>query len=998
MGERDIRTPDQRLRVFVSSTLGELADERQAARAAIEQLRLTPVMFELGARPHPPRALYRSYLAQSDVFVGIYWQRYGWVAPDMEISGLEDELLLSGDLPRLVYVKRPAPDLEPALAGMLDRIQGEDTASYKPFSDAEELRQLLVDDLAIMLTERFDGTRAAPAPDRPAHHNLPAQTSSFLGRGAELQELRRLVLGADARLITLTGPGGTGKTRLALEAVRGDTERFSDGVSFVDLSAEREPDGAYAAVARTLGVAVTGEVRTLDALAGALRDREMLLLLDNVEQVVAVGVGIVELLERCPDLTVLVTSRAALRVRAEQVFHVPPLSLPEPGDLTAAADSEAVRLFCDRAEAVQPDFRCDAGTVAAIAAICRLLDGLPLAIELAAARVPLFDVHDLLTRLEGRLDVLRGGARDLPERQQTLRDAIAWSYDLLEPEERDGLGFLAAFSDARLADIEDASRRVAHLRDVDVVEVLGSLVDKSLVRSTQGSAGRPRFSMLHTIRAFASEELAADPDRASAVRLAHAEHYTDLACDLHEQLTLAGRGEVLSALADELPNLRAAWDEWVARAEVDRLNALLPVAWGFYEARGDYRSAIELGTGLLACLASAPDTPDRRREEFVLRMNLVRSELAVRGFTAAGEQIIREAIDRATAAGDLRQRFPGLRVLGYLHLMRMDLTRLAEVVEELMAIAEHEQDPLMLSEAHLYTGLSRVWVEDLSSAYVHYAEAVAQYDSATSGHVDFRVGPNPGVVTSAVAALTQWMMGNPDTAASLMQRGVDLAASLDHPYSMAYALHHAALLDMWCLDLDGVKARGDDLLAIADVHDYPTWRALAYVWQGLAMVGAGEPAKGVARLDEGFDLYQGLSAPPVFWSGLLLIRASVLGMAGRPEDGLHSIHEAKAASEDGDPLGPGVDIELGELLLLRADPDVAGAEEAFERAASEADARGARMVQLRALTRLAAVRKGTQAEAATQHALRALCDDLTEGREDPHVLAARAMVDASTAG
>ena len=220
-----------------------------------------------------------------------------------------------------------------------------------------------------------------------------------------------------------------------------------------------------------------------------------------------------------------------------------------------------------------------------------------------------------------------------------------------------------------------------------------------------------------------------------------------------------------------------------------------------------------------------------------------------------------------------------------------------------MAIAEHEQDPLLLSEAHLYTGLSRAWIDDLPSAYVHYAEALAQYDATTSGHVDFRVGPNPGVVTGSVAALTQWMMGNPDTAASMMQRALDLAASLDHPYSMAYALHHAALLDLWRLDLDGVRARGDGLLAIADVHEYPTWRALAYVWQGMAMVGAGEAAKGVARLDEGFDLYQGLSAPPVFWSGLLLLRASVLGMAGRPDDGLHYILEAKAVARGGRPPG-----------------------------------------------------------------------------------------------
>src|SRR5689334_5970523 len=181
-----IRTPDQRLRVFISSTLGELADERHAARAAVEQLRLTPVMFELGARPHPPRALYRSYLEQSDVFVAIYWQRYGWVAPDMEISGLEDELLLSEGMPRLVYVKRPAPDKEPRLAAMLERLQGEDSTSYKPFRDADELHDLLLDDLAIMLAERFAG--AAAVPEQRPSHNLPAQTSSFLGRAAELAQ------------------------------------------------------------------------------------------------------------------------------------------------------------------------------------------------------------------------------------------------------------------------------------------------------------------------------------------------------------------------------------------------------------------------------------------------------------------------------------------------------------------------------------------------------------------------------------------------------------------------------------------------------------------------------------------------------------------------------------------------------------------------------------------------------------------------------------------
>ena len=194
MARASIRTPDQRLRVFISSTLGELADERQAARASVEQLRLTPVMFELGARPHPPRALYRSYLAQSDVFVGIYWQRYGWVAPDMEISGLEDEMVLSHGMPRLVYVKRPAPEMEPRLREMLDRLEGEDSVSYRPFTTADELHDLLLDDLAILLTERFDEVREPPtatalAAPQPAGADLDVHRSR--GRAARRERAAR---------------------------------------------------------------------------------------------------------------------------------------------------------------------------------------------------------------------------------------------------------------------------------------------------------------------------------------------------------------------------------------------------------------------------------------------------------------------------------------------------------------------------------------------------------------------------------------------------------------------------------------------------------------------------------------------------------------------------------------------------------------------------------------------------------------------------------------
>jgi predicted ATPase len=992
--EAAIRTPDQRLRVFISSTLGELADERAAVRSSVEQLRLTPVMFELGARPHPPRALYRSYLAQSDVFVGIYWQRYGWVAPDMTVSGLEDEFVLSDGMPRLLYVKRPASEMEPRLADMLARhLQAEGASSYKPFRSAEELHDLLLDDLALLLTERFDGARDEMPSEQQPRHNLPTQTSTFLGREAELREIRDLIATDEVRLVTLSGPGGSGKTRLATRVGMELVGRFADGVFFVDLSAERNAEGVFAAVAGAAGINVATDARPLDALVGELGDRHVLLVLDNFEQVKPAAVGVVELLERCPNVKVLVTSREALRVRGERVLPVPPLSLPPPGDAAAVGASEAVQLFCDRAAAVQPGFRLTDANAAAIAAICSHLDGLPLAIELAAGRVPLFGVDDLLGRLENRFDVLRGGAHDLPQRQQTLRDAIAWSYDLLTDDEKRALALFAVFSDARLTDIEDTARRVPGL-DVDVVEALGALVDKSLVRSSPGSDGRPRFSMLQTIREYAVEQCDAIPEFASAVRRAHAEHYSEVASRLYQQLTFVARSDVLSELAVELGNLRAAWDSWVDRADVGRLNALLAPLWGYYEARGDYRSAIELGNDLLALLADAPDTADRRRDEFVVRMNVVRTELAVRGFTAGAEQMIRHALDRAEAAGDVRQRFPGLRSLAHLHVMRSDFDRLRPVARELMAIAEKEQDPALLTQAHLLAGLNQAWLDDLPSSLEHYRKAVQLFEATRSGFVDFRVGTNPGVVAFVLSGLTQWLVGLPETATATMQRSLDLAASLEHPFSLAYALHHAGLLDLWQLDIAGVGARAEALLAVAEAHDYPTWRALALVFGGIAAVGSGQVDAGLARVEEGFAIYKGLSTPPVFWPLLLMIHASALGVSGRGQEALALIEQAEAALKAGDPMLTEVLITRGDLLLAASPPDQAQADALFERSARLAGASGARMPQLRALTRLAGLRRGTPGEHDALRALREVYDLLTEGLDTPHPVAARAALEA----
>src|SRR5271165_3858776 len=433
-----IRTPDQRVRVFVSSTLQELADERGAVRDAVKALRLVPVMFELGARPHPPRQVYRAYLAQSQVFVGVYWQNYGWVAPGEEISGLEDEYRLSAGMPRLIYVKSPAPSREPRLAEMLPRIKDDDSVSYQRFSDSAELQRLVEDDLAVLLSERFEMTRSAgraadavPVDARPADAvpvdagpagALPVPPTPLVDREQETAEMEDLVVRQGVRLITFTGPGGVGKSRLAVEAAGRLGPGFADGVRFVDLASVSAAELVPAAVAAGLGLNTSGGRLCADVVS-YLRSKRLLLVLDNFEQVTEAAPMVAELLAAAPGLVTLVTSRTVLRVSGEYELCVPPLAVPPSRDAGNLDEYASVRLFVARADAAAPGFELTGRNAQAIAEICRRLDGLPLAIELAAARIRMLPPSALLAPLDDRMSMLTAGPRDLPDGQRTLGSA-----------------------------------------------------------------------------------------------------------------------------------------------------------------------------------------------------------------------------------------------------------------------------------------------------------------------------------------------------------------------------------------------------------------------------------------------------------------------------------------------------------------------------------------------------------------------------------------------
>jgi hypothetical protein len=328
-----IRTPDHRLRVFVSSTLQELEPERNVVRRAITQLHLSPIMFESGARPHPAQDLYQAYLSQSHVFIGIYWQSYGWVGPGMQISGLEDEYIRSASLPRLIYIKTPSPNRDPGLERLLDRIREDNATAYKYFQTAKELEQLVANDLILLLTEYFEAASleqqlSEGSPPLPLT-NLPIPRNPLIGRENELKTACSMLQSDDVALLTLTGPAGTGKSRLGIQVALELRDQFSDGVFMVILESIRDPDLVIPTITKTLKIAETaGGLSLLERLNEYLCSKRMLLLLDNFEQVLPAASHLAVVLEACPHVKMLVTSRASLRIRAEQELPVPPLKLP----------------------------------------------------------------------------------------------------------------------------------------------------------------------------------------------------------------------------------------------------------------------------------------------------------------------------------------------------------------------------------------------------------------------------------------------------------------------------------------------------------------------------------------------------------------------------------------------------------------------------------------------------------------------------------------------
>ena len=657
-------------------------------------------------------------------------------------------------------------------------------------ADPEALHELAVEGL------RADFPPPRTLDARP--NNLPLQLTSFVGREEEIAEVERLL--GHTRLLTLTGPGGSGKSRLALAVAADLLTQFRDGSCFVDLSPVTDPALVPAAVANALGVPEAAGRPILDGVKEHLRDRELLQVVDNFEQVAEAGPVIEELLLAAPRLRTMVTSRVVLALRGEQEYAVPPLHVPDPGrlprDLSAVGAVEAVQLFCERALAASPRFALTEQNAPVVAEICARLDGLPLAIELAATRTKVLTPEQILSRLKRRLSILTSGSRTLPERQRTLRAAIAWSYDLLDPVEQRLFGRLSVFTGGWAFEAAEAVCDPEGL-GLDALDGLTSLVDKSLIRRSE-PPGRPsRFLMLETIREFAQEQLEASGDL-EPVRERHADHYLCLAEEAEPHLTATDQGEWLDRCDTEHANIRAALRWAIDRGQAGRAQAAAGALWRFWQQRGHL-------------------TEGRRWLEEVLAMPTGQARTAERAKALAAAGGIAWWSDRGASRA---------------------------FYEEALAIERELGDPARLAEA-LYNQAFAVAAE-------HDQEAAARL-LAESLELYRRLGDEPGVARIlTMQVVPDAMAGAWDRVVATLEEVAAIWRRLGNRLDLAFNLIWLAFARGRAGRADDARATALEALELFREADNPTGAALAFLdlaflftWEGrhddaIRMAGVGE--------------------------------------------------------------------------------------------------------------------------------------------------------------
>jgi predicted ATPase len=640
--------------------------------------------------------------------------------------------------------------------------------------------------------------------------NLPAQPTPLLGRERELKDVCKLLLRDDVRLLTLTGAGGTGKTRLGLQAAAELLEEFPGGVFLVRLAPIREPELVVPSIARTLGHREGGSRPLQETLVEHLKDERVLLVLDNFEQLRAGAPVLSELLAACSGLKLLVTSRAPLRLSGEHLYPVPPLLLPDRDrlpDLRLLAEFEAVALFVARAKAARPDFALTRDNAGAVAEICHRLDGLPLAIELAAARTMLLSPQAMLERLGQRLQLLTGGAHDLPARQRTLRSTIDWSYGLLTERDQILLARLAVFVGGRTLRAAQAVCNPDHDLGPELLDELAVLVDNNLLQQESQADGEPRFSMLETIHEYARERLRQSGELAE-LRRRHAEYFLALAEEAEPQLGGPDQVVWLERLETEHENLRAAlaWAIDSAPSELAlRLTGALRIFWRVRGHLSEGRRWLE------AALAGGEEAAARPRAKALYGASV----LALRqGDYEPAKAWAQESLALCRELGDAGGAGRALQMLGSVAVGERAYDEATRLFEESEALCRRLGDKALLATTILDLGDVA-----LNQAEYDRATALLEESLALFQELGDKDGAAIALYNLGSAALSE---GRDERAVGLLSEGLALFGELGYKEGIAYCLEALAAATA----SDGSVVEAARLLGAADAASEAVGAAL----------------------------------------------------------------------------------------------------------------------------------------------------------------------------
>ena len=824
---------------------------------------------------------------------GWYWYAYRKRAGRLRKAYL-------GKTEKLTLVRLNA--VAATLIGQVNNDEGSQAHPDAPGGGALQVSSDAVDDKEEFFLAPTSALTYPVEPGQAGKHNLPTQLTPLIGREQEVEAACALLRQPAVRLLTLTGTGGVGKTCLGLQIATDLVQDFADGVCFVSLAPISDPDLVLPTIAQTLGLRELGDQPLLERLTASLHEKCLLLFLDNFEQVMCAASVLTALLRTCPSLKVLVTSREVLRVHGEQAFPVLPLALPNLSHLPgpeAVSQYAAVTLFLQRVHSVEPDFQLTAANARTIAAICTHLDGLPLALELAAARLRFLTPQDLLARLEHRLVLLTQGPRDVHTRQQTLRNTLQWSYDLLNAQEQRLFRRLAVFVGGCTLEAVETVCKALGDEMLDVFDGVASLLDKSLVQQQRTSGnGEPRLVMLETIREYGLEALAAN-EKLEVTRAAHANYYLRHSEEVEPKPGDPQQAVSLERLEREHGNLRAAMRFSLERGEAGqdmedegemalRFGVVLRNFWIIHGHWSEGRNFLE------RALAVSEGTVS------VMRAKVLEAAASLAIYQIdydRGEALCRESLAQCRECGDPVGTTFSLYLLGTIAWQRGDFAMARSLVEESLALEREmgDKEPI----ASLLSDLA-----GMATQQGEYAKAHALLEESLATHRE--LGDARGIANSLRALALTLFVSRGDSARvrSLLEESLVLSRELGDKADIARCLSHSALVALQQGDAATARVLAEESMALhRETGD--RW-GIAWLLSILARVEAGQGEHTAA-----LGLYkESLASARKIGSKLIIAfclegMASVLATQGEPKQAVRLWGAAAALRESmGAPIWP----------------------------------------------------------------------------------------------